>query len=59
VIECTSTLDPTSQNPRCRQSFRAAGLDVQLSYRRTELAHWREFQAQVTAFLTCATSDPA
>ncbi len=59
VIECTSTLDLGSQNPRCQQGFRAAGLDVQLSYRRTELTHWREVQAQVTAFLTCATSDPA
>ena len=59
VIECDSTLDRMSRNPRCQQNFRAAGLDLQLSYRRTELARWREFQAQVTAFLTCAISEPA
>lgn len=59
VIECNSTLNPMSQHPRCQQHFRAAGLDVQLSYDRTELPHWREFQGQVTAFLTCATSDGA
>ncbi len=59
VISCDSPLDPALLSPGCRQSFRAAGLDVQLSFRRTELARWREFQAQVTAFLTCATSDPA
>jgi hypothetical protein len=56
VVSCTSPLYPPSRNPRCQQSFRAADLDVQLSYDRTELARWREFQAQVTAFLTCATS---
>jgi hypothetical protein len=56
VISCDSTLDATLMSPGCRQSFRAAGLDVQLSFRRTELARWREVQAQVTAFLTCATS---
>lgn len=42
--------------PGCEQFFEAAGLDVSLSYRRTELIHWREFQADVTRFLTCATS---
>ena len=57
VISCTSPLYPPSRNPRCQQSFRATGLDVQLSYRRTELPRWREFQTQVTAFLTCATSE--
>lgn len=59
VIDCSSPLDPTRRNPMCSQRFRAAELDVQLSYDRTELARWREFQAQVTAFLACATSDPA
>jgi hypothetical protein len=57
VLTCTSPLYPPSRNPRCEQSFRAADLDVQLSYDRTELPRWREFQAQVTAFLTCATSE--
>jgi hypothetical protein len=59
VIACTSPLNPVSRSPNCTQHFRAAGLDARVTYDRTELAHWREFQAQVTAFLTCATSDPA
>ncbi len=59
VIACRSPLDPALKSPSCQQSFRAAGLDVGLDYRRTELPHWREFQAEVTAFLTCATSDPS
>jgi hypothetical protein len=59
VIGCSSSLDPSIRFPVCTQHFRAAGLDTRVTYRRTELAHWREFQAQVTAFLTCATTDPA
>lgn len=56
VIECNSPLDPVSRYPTCTQHFRVAGLDAHISYRRTELPRWPEFQAQVTAFLTCATS---
>lgn len=55
VLSCDK---PGAQRfPVCEHFFRAAGLDVQLSYRRTELPRWREFQAQVTAFLTCAISE--
>lgn len=43
-------------NPMCQHHFRAAGMDVKLSYRRTELPNWQALQADVTAFLTCATS---
>jgi hypothetical protein len=43
-------------NPMCQHNFRAAGMDVKLSYRRTELPNWQALQADVTAFLTCATS---
>lgn len=58
VIACCSPLDLTScRYPGCTQHFRAADLDVSVSYRKTELAQWREFQAQITAFLTCATSE--
>ena len=42
--------------PGCEQFFEAAGLDVSVSYLRTELVHWSRFQADVTRFLTCATS---
>ena len=49
----------TKPFPGCKHFFRAGGLDVSISYRRTELPRWHEFQAQVTAFLTCAASDPA
>lgn len=58
VIDCDSPLFPGNRSPNCTQHFRAAGLDARVSYDRTELPHWREFQAQITAFLTCATSDP-
>lgn len=57
VIQCNSPQDPVIMNPMCVQNFRAAGLDVQLNYLRTELQHWAAFQDQVAAFLTCATSD--
>jgi hypothetical protein len=56
VIECSSPNNPTSRLPVCTQHFRAADLDTRVSYRRVELEHWREVQAQITAFLTCATS---
>jgi hypothetical protein len=42
-------------NPVCEHWFRAAGMDVKLSYRRTELPNWQTLQDDVTAFLTCAT----
>ncbi len=56
VVVCTSPANPIVRSPTCHQHVRAAGLDVQLLYDRTELPRWREVQAQVKAFLTCATS---
>jgi hypothetical protein len=58
VIACHSSANPANRFPNCTQHFRAAGLDTRVTYRRTELPRWREVQAQVTAFLSCATSDP-
>ncbi len=57
VIACTSPLYPPSRSPNCTQHFRAGQLDVQLLYDRDELPRWREFQAQVRAFVTCSTSE--
>ena len=57
VISCDSPLDPVSMSPVCTQHFRAAELDVRVSYDRERLAHWQDIQSQVTAFLTCATSE--
>jgi hypothetical protein len=42
--------------PGCDQFFEAAGLDVEMSFRRTELVNWKRLQTDVTRFLTCATS---
>jgi hypothetical protein len=42
-------------NPVCEHWFRAAGMDVDLSYRRTELPNWQALQEDVTTFLICAT----
>lgn len=54
VLSCNA---PDSvMNPMCQHHFRTAGMDVKLSYRRTELPNWQALQADVTAFLTCATS---
>lgn len=44
--------------PGCLHWFRAAGMDVQLSYRRVELPNWRALQHDVTTFLTCAINAP-
>ncbi len=41
--------------PGCQHWFRAAGMDVELSYRRTELPNWKALQEDVTTFLICAT----
>jgi hypothetical protein len=41
--------------PVCLHWFRAAGMDVQLSYRRTELPNWQALQDDVTAFAGCLT----
>ncbi len=45
-------------NPVCQHHFRAAGMDVKLSYRRTELPNWPpDTQAlqDTSRLLTCAT----
>ena len=42
--------------PICQHWFRAAGMDIELSYRRTELPNWQALQDDVTKFLTCATT---
>ncbi|MCV6824170.1 MULTISPECIES: hypothetical protein [Halocynthiibacter] len=45
--------------PGCQLYFRAAALDVSVNFRRTELPNWQKFQADITQFLTCATSSGA
>ncbi|MGL4309315.1 MAG: hypothetical protein ACRCSU_02425 [Paracoccaceae bacterium] len=56
VLECNSPLDPVSKNPLCEHMFRAAGLDASVTYPRIFIDRWASIQADVTAFLTCATS---
>ena len=41
--------------PGCQHWFRATGMDVELSYRRTELPNWQALQEDVTAFAECLT----
>lgn len=41
--------------PICLHYFRASGMDVELSYRRTELPNWQALQDDVTAFAGCLT----
>jgi hypothetical protein len=54
VLTCDT---PLSANfPICIHWFRAAGMDVELDYRRVELPNWQALQEDVTAFLTCATT---
>lgn len=56
VLSCNA---PDSvAHPVCLHWFRAAGMDVKLEYRRTELADWQALQGDVTAFLDCAISAP-
>lgn len=43
-------------SPGCQHWFRAAGMDIELDYRRTELPNWQALQEDVTKFLTCATT---
>lgn len=57
VIKCRH--QGTSLNPGCQLYFRASALDVKLSFGRTELPNWQKFQADITQFLTCATSSGA
>jgi hypothetical protein len=53
VLACDTTL--SANYPICLHWFRAAGMDVELDYRRTELPNWQSLQDDVTAFLNCAT----
>lgn len=57
VIECNSPANPVNRFPNCTQHFRAGDLDARVTYRRTELHHWQETQAEVRAFVACATSE--
>ena len=52
MITCDNQINATY--PGCTQWFRAAGVDVQLRYRRSELSNWNGIQKDVTAFLNCA-----
>lgn len=54
ILDCHAT--DAVLNPGCEHLFSAAGLDVSLSYDRSELPNWRRLQDDVTRFLTCATS---
>ncbi|WP_156477581.1 hypothetical protein [Falsihalocynthiibacter arcticus] len=57
VLECDA---PDSVlNPGCQLNFRASGMDVTLNFQRSDLPNWREFQADTTQFLNCATSSGA
>lgn len=47
-----------TQNERSQHVTRLSGLDVSVSFRRTELPNWRTIHDNVARFLTCATSDP-
>ena len=53
VLSCS--FPGSVMNPVCEHWFRAAGMDVDLSYRRTELPNWQALQEDVTTFLICAT----
>ncbi len=57
VIVCHSLANPVNRSPNCTQHFRTGGLDAHVTYDRTELPRWREIQAEVRAFVTCATSE--
>ena len=53
VLSCN--VPGSVMNPICLHWFRAAGMDVELSYRRTELPNWQALQDDVTAFAQCLT----
>lgn len=55
VLSCNVPGPGSVMHPICLHWFRAAGMDVQLTYRRTELPNWRALQDDVTAFLGCLT----
>jgi hypothetical protein len=56
VISCNA--QGSGANPMCQHWFRAAGMDVELDYRRVELPNWQALQHDVTTFLTCAINAP-
>lgn len=53
VLSCNA--EHAVADPECHHWFRAAGADVSLEYRRSELPNWRALQKDVTTFLTCTT----
>ena len=53
VLSCN--VPGSVMNPVCEHYFRSAGMDVKLTYRRTELPNWQALQDDVTAFLGCLT----
>lgn len=55
VLSCNA--EGSVKNPGCEHYFYAAGLDVKLTYKRTELPNWQALQGDVTKFLICATSN--
>lgn len=56
IISC-NTLNGTSQVPLCSHYFRSSSnVDVNASYRRTELARWHELRNQIEGFLLCSTN---
>ncbi|MFT4148552.1 MAG: hypothetical protein QM656_00010 [Paracoccaceae bacterium] len=56
VISCNT--QGSVAYPICIHWFRAAGVDVELDYRRVELPNWQALQSDVTGFLTCAITSP-
>lgn len=58
AIECSSPENETVAVPLCKQYFTAGKVDVDLSYDRTYLDRWSDIQADVTAFVNCATVQP-
>lgn len=54
IIQCTSPKDKTSPHPICSQFFRSSGMDVELTYPRSELENWKQLQDDVAHFLSCA-----
>ena len=53
VLSCN--VPGSVMNPVCQHWFRAAGMDIELSYRRTELPNWLALQEDVNAFAGCLT----
>ena len=46
-----------TKNELCSLETRLSGMDVSMSFRRTELANWKIIYRNVAQFLTCATSE--